>query len=136
MTTTQATANPPREIIHALSVNRMARLLENAGFVAQVLRSEDGKPAVRLMKLGIDAMTLFFAPTGDDHYRIVVLNAVLPGVMPADRVNALNSRGVLPKLYVTDKDTVIELCIPLEAGLTSEAVTYYVQSFETLLKNL
>ncbi|PKU24311.1 YbjN domain-containing protein [Telmatospirillum siberiense] len=136
MSTRKVPAPPSHEVVHALSVNRMARLLEKAGFVVQVLRSEDGKPAIRFMKLGVDAMTLFFAPTGEDHYRIAVLNAVLTGRMPADRVNALNSRGVLPKVYLTDKDTVVELCIPVEAGLTGEAVGYYVQSFETLLQNI
>lgn len=123
-------------ILHSLGVNKMARLLEKAGFVVQVLRSEDGKPAVRFMKLGVDGMALFFGASDDDHYRIVVLNTFLTGAMPAERVNALNSRGILPKIYVTGDNTVVELCIPVEAGLTDEAVAYHVHAFEVLLANL
>ncbi len=127
---------PSDEVIHSLSVPKMARLLEKAGFVVQVLRSEDGKPAVRFMKLGVDAMALFFGAVEADHYPIVVLNALLTGVMPAERINALNSRGILPKIYGTDSNTMVELCIPLEAGLTGEAVAYYIRAFEVLLNNL
>jgi len=126
----------PDEVIRSLSVAKMARLLEKAGYIAQILRSEDGKPAVRFMKLGVDAMAIFFGPIDPDHYRIVVLNAVLTGVMPNDRVNAANSRGVLPKIYVAETNTVVELCIPLEAGLTVDAVSYYIQAFEALLNKL
>jgi hypothetical protein len=136
MSTPSSREKPPEEILHFLSVSRMARLLEKAGFVVQVLRADDGKPGIRFLKLGIDGMASFFGGIDNDQYRIVVLNAVLPGIMPAERVNGLNSRGVLPKIYVAASDTVVELCIPLEAGLTSQAVAYYVQSFEVLLRNL
>ncbi len=136
MPTSSSHEKPSGEILHSLSVNRMARLLEKAGFVVQVLRADDGKPGIRFLKLGIDGMALFFGGIDNDQYRLVVLNAFLPGVMPAERVNELNSRGVLPKIYVSASNTVVELCIPLEAGLTSEAVAYYVQSFEVLLRNL
>jgi hypothetical protein len=135
MSKKQLDEKPSGEIIHSLSVNRMARILEKSGFIAQLLRTDDGKPAIRFMKLGIDGMALFFGPV-DDHFKIVVLNALLTGVMPVERVNALNSRGVLPKIYANDKNTIIELCIPLEAGLTDEAVAYYVQAFEVMLTSL
>jgi hypothetical protein len=127
---------PSSEIIRSLSVNKMARILESLGFVIQVLRSEDGKPAIRFLKLGIDGMALFFGETDGDQHRIVVLTAILPAAMPTERLNALNSRGVLPKVYASDKNTMIELCIPVEAGLAIEAVSYYVQSFEALLTTI
>lgn len=123
-------------VIRSLSPQKMARLLDKSEFITQVLRSEDGKPAVRFLKLGVDGMALFFRAIDNDHYGIVVLNTIFPGTMPAERVNELNSRGVLPKIYIANGDTVIELCIPLEAGLTDETVAYYIQAFELLLKNL
>jgi hypothetical protein len=88
------------------------------------------------MKLGVDGMALFFAPQDGNHFRIVVLNAFLAGVMPVERINELNARGVLPKIYANETNTIVELCIPIEAGLTEHVVSYYVQAFEALLTTL
>lgn len=127
---------PSNGIIRSLSSQRMARLLEKAGYIVQVLHSDDGKPAVRFMNLGVDGMAMFFTPEGDDLWGMVVLNTHLQGALPPDQLNTLNSKGILPKIYVTETDTVVELCIPVEAGLTDDAVLYYVRSYASLLKNL
>lgn len=130
------TAALPPDILQAITPTRLARIFEAMGFVPQLLRSDNGQPAVRFMKLGIDAMALLFGPMEQDLHRIVVLNAYLTGVMPAERVNALNGRGILPKIYTTDANTVLELPIPLEAGFTENTVAYYIASFENALKTL
>ncbi len=127
---------PSRDILHAIAPGKLARIFEGMGFVPQLLRSDDGKPAVRFMKLGIDGMALFFGDLEGDQYRIVVLNAFLTGVMPAERMNALNARGVLPKIYATESNTVVELPLPLEAGFSEGAIAYYIASFENVLKSL
>jgi hypothetical protein len=64
------------------------------------------------------------------------LNAYVTGVMPTDKINAISAKGVLPKIYQQEKTTVIELCIPVEAGFPEAAITYYVTAFETFLKAL
>ncbi|MTJ82441.1 MAG: hypothetical protein F8N37_15725 [Telmatospirillum sp.] len=123
-------------IIHSISVPRMARLLEKCGFVPQILRADDGRPAVRFMKLGMSGMVLMFgnSEAHPDLFRLCVLTAYLNGEMPADQINAISARGVLPKIYIRDKTTVVELCIPVEAGLSEEAVLYFVSAFEAFLK--
>lgn len=123
-------------VVHSFSVNKFARLLEGMGFVAQHMQGDNGMPAVRFMKLGIDGLALFFAHGGDDQFKIVVLNAYLAGAQPLEVVNGVNSRGILPKVYTRPDNTVIELCIPVEAGLTLDAVAYYVTAFETTLRNV
>lgn len=122
-------------VIQSLSVNRFSRLLERMGLVVQQMRGEDGKPAVRFMKLGIDGLALFFGQRDEEHYAVVVLQAYLAGAQPLDAVNAVNTRGILPKVYATKDNTVFELCIPVEAGLTLDAVAYYVRAFEAALLN-
>lgn len=135
MTEQSSTENATDRIIHSISVAQMIQLLEQAGYTVQAHKDEDGHQALRLMKLGIDAMAGFFLPVEEDtdHYRFVVLNAFSKGVMPTARLNAINARGILPKVYTGSGNTVAELCIPLEAGLSKQAVAYYVNSFEQLL---
>lgn len=127
---------PSRDVLHSITPTRLARIFEAMGFVPQLLRSDNGQPAVRFMKLGVDGMALFFGPLEQDHHRIVVLTAYLTGIMPAERVNALNARSSLPKIYTTETNTVVELPIPLEAGFTEGAAAYYIASFENVLKTL
>jgi hypothetical protein len=123
------------QIIHSISVARMIQLLEQRGFTVQAHKDEEGHQALRIMKLGIDAMVAFFLPIEgtESSYGFVVLNAFSKGVMSAKRVNEVNARGFLPKIYTAPDNTVAELCVPLEAGISEQAVAYYVNSFEKLL---
>jgi hypothetical protein len=136
MTDTATTDHTAPDVIHTMTVPRLARLLETQGFVPQMLKADDGRPAVRFMKLGLAGMALFFgnSEAAPDQFRIVVLSAFVDTVMPQERINAISAKGVLPKIYTTDKSTIFELCIPVEAGFTEQAIRYYIGAFDAFLK--
>ena len=121
-------------VFNSLSVNEFCAVLAANDFVHQVRVAQDGGQMVRYFKLDIDAIASFHKPDAEGKFGIVVLNAYFKGALAPAAVNHLNSLGLLPKFYVETSSTVVELCLPVEAGLTSAAVAYAVKAFEETLR--
>jgi len=134
MVTPSEQPGTPGAIHTTVSVKDFRAALAANGYVDQLLNGPDGAPMVRYFKLDIDVIARFLRPTADGKFGIVVLNSYFKGAAPLAAVNHLNAMGLLPKFYVHDTSTVLELCLSVESGWAASAFGYYLMMFEETLR--
>ena len=134
MVTPSEQPEPLGAILTAVSIKDFRAALAANGYVDQLLTGPDGSPMVRYFKLDIDVIARFVKPNADGKFGIVVLTAYFKGAAPLAAVNHLNAMGLLPKFYVHENSTVIELCLSVESGWAASAIGYYLMMFEETLR--
>jgi len=134
MVTPSEQAGIPDAVLNSISIQEFRAVLAANGYVDQLLNGPDGGPVVRYFKLDIDVLARFLKPAADGKFAILVLNSYFKGSAPLAALNQLNAMGLLPKFYVNDDHTVVELCLPAESGWGAAAFGYYVRTFEETLR--